>query len=154
MRLSYCLDEIYLFEIQKGTNLRMGRWLYSTVTINLTNHAFKVRVSKANTTDIEPPSLDLHISIANGFVSSKTYDKRDDFDVDIVNIPFWDGDVPRHASYGVYFSQLMRFASIDVRNKCLTAKFLQQGYQYHKLRKCFLNFIADTMSCFPNLMLG
>ena len=47
---------------------------------------------------------------------------------------YLDGDVPRHASYGVYISQLIRFA-INARNKCLTAKLLQQGYRYHKLRK-------------------
>ena len=52
--------------------------------------------------------LDLHISVANGFVSSKIYDKRDDFDFDIVNFPFLDGNVPRRASYGVYISQLIR----------------------------------------------
>ena len=34
-------------------------------------------------TDTEAPFLDLHLSIANGFVSSKIYDKRDDFDFDI-----------------------------------------------------------------------
>ena len=33
--------------------------------------------------------LDLHLSIANGFVSPKIYDKRDDFDFDIVNFPFF-----------------------------------------------------------------
>ena len=56
--------------------------------------------------------LDLHLSVANGFVSSKIYDKRDDFDFDIVNFPFLDGDVPRHASYGVYISQLIGFARV------------------------------------------
>ena len=35
-------------------------------------------------------------------VSSKIYDKRDDFDFDIVNCPFLDGDIPRSSSYGVY----------------------------------------------------
>ena len=50
--------------------------------------------------------------VANGFVSSKIYDKRDDFDFDIVNFPFLDGDVPRRALYGVYVSQLIRFAKI------------------------------------------
>ena len=87
-------------------------------------------IFKANTTDTEAPFLDLHLSIANGFVSSKIYDKRDDFD--IVNFPFLDGDVPRRASYGVYISQLIRFASVcnhvadlNARNKCLTAKLLQ-----------------------------
>ena len=43
-------------------------------------------------------NLDLHLSISNGFVSSKMYDKRDDFDFDIVNFPFLDGDVPRRPS--------------------------------------------------------
>ena len=33
---------------------------------------------------------------------TKIYDKRIDFDFDIVNFPFLDGDVPRLASYGVY----------------------------------------------------
>ena len=50
--------------------------------------------------------MDLHLSISNCFVSSKIYDKRDDFDFDIVNFPFLNGDVPRRPSYGVYISQL------------------------------------------------
>ena len=37
-------------------------------------------LNKANTLDTEAPFLDLHLSISNGFVSSKIYDKRDDFD--------------------------------------------------------------------------
>ena len=54
--------------------------------------------------------MDLHLSISNGFVSSKIYDKLDDFDFDIVNFPFLDDDVPRRPSYGVYISQLIKFA--------------------------------------------
>ena len=54
-----------------------------------------------------PPFLDLHLSISNGFVSSKIYDKHGDFDFDIVDFPFFDGDVPRRPSYGVYISQLI-----------------------------------------------
>ena len=70
----------------------------------------ELQLNKANTTDTEAPFLDFHLSVANGFVSSKIYDKRDDFDFDIVNFPFLDGDVLRRASYGVYISQLIRFA--------------------------------------------
>ena len=33
-------------------------------------------------------------------------------DFDIVNLPLWDGDVPRHPSYGVYISKLERFARL------------------------------------------
>ena len=64
-------------------------------------------------------------------VSAKIYDKRDDFDFEIVNFPFLDGDVPCHPSYGVYISQLIRFARMcihvedfNARNKCLTQKGL------------------------------
>ena len=69
-------------------------------------------MSKANTTDTEAPFLDLHLSITKRFVLSKIYDKSDDFDFDIVNFPFLDGDVLRRASYGVYISQLIRFARV------------------------------------------
>ena len=107
----------------------------------------ELQLNKANTSDTEAPFLDLHLSAANGFVSSKIYDERDDFDFDIVNFPFLDGDVIRRASYGVYISQLIRFARVcnhvtdfNVRNKCLTAQLLQQGYRYHKLRKTFSKF--------------
>ena len=106
----------------------------------------ELQLNKANTTDTEPaPLLDLHLSIANRFVSSKIYDKRDDFDFDIVNVPFLDGDVPRRASYGVYISHLIRFARVcnhvadfNAKNKCLTSKLLQQGYRYYKLRKTLM----------------
>ena len=107
----------------------------------------ELQLNKANTADTEAPFLDLHLSISNGFVSSKIYDKRDDSDFDIVNFPFLDGDVPRSISYGVYISQLFRFARVsshvvdfNARNKSLTAKLLQQGYRYHKLRKTFSKF--------------
>ena len=81
----------------------------------------------------------------DGFVKTKIYDKRDDFDFDIVNFPFLDGDVPRLASYGVYISQLIRFARVsshvddfNTRKKVLTAKLLRQGY--NKIRKALSKF--------------
>ena len=65
----------------------------------------------------------------------------------IVNFPFLDGDVPRSLSYGVYISQLIRFASVcsnvddfNNRNLFFTAKLLEQGYRYHKIRKAFSKF--------------
>ena len=64
----------------------------------------ELQLNKVNTSDTEASFLDLHLSISNGFVSSKIYDKRDDFDSDIVNFPFLDGDDLRRPSYGVYIS--------------------------------------------------
>ena len=46
--------------------------------------------------------MDLHLSISDGFVKTKVFDKRDDFDFDIVKFLFLDGEIPRSTSYGVY----------------------------------------------------
>ena len=48
----------------------------------------ELQLNKANILDTEAPFLDLDLSILHGFVSSKSYDKRGDFDFDIVNFPF------------------------------------------------------------------
>ena len=72
----------------------------------------ELQLNKANTSDTEPPFLDSHLSISYGFVSFKCFDKRADFDFDIVNFPFLDGDVPRLPSYRVHTSQLIRFARV------------------------------------------
>ena len=39
----------------------------------------ELQLNKANSSDIEAPFLDLNLSITNGIVSSKIYDKRGDF---------------------------------------------------------------------------
>ena len=104
----------------------------------------ELQLNKANASDTEAAFLDLNLSIHNDIVSTKIYDKRGDFNFDIVNFPFLDGDVPQRPSYGVYISQLIRFArasshftDFNNRNKFLTAILLKQGYRYHKLRKAF-----------------
>ena len=117
----------------------------------------ELQLNKANS-DTEAAFLDLHLSIVDGFVSCKLYDKRNDFDFEIVNFPFLDGDVPRAASYSIYMSQLIRFARVsshvtdfNTRYKLLTAKILNQGYRYHKLRKAFSKFYkrhSDLVSKF------
>ena len=62
-------------------------------------------MNKANTADTEAPFLDLHLSISNGFVPSKMYDKRDDFDFDIVNFPFFGWRCSKSPLlWSVYFS--------------------------------------------------
>ena len=163
------LSDVKQAETIEHLNLHLDIW---TTFFNIDNPYFEGMVSriyppelqlnKANTSDTEAPFLDLHLSISNGFVSSKIYNKRDDFDFDIVNFPFLDGDVPCSTSYGVYISQLIRFARVsnhmvdfNARNKSLTAKLLQQGYRYHKLRKTFSKFYRrhyELVSKFSNLV--
>ena len=48
----------------------------------------ELQLNKANTSDTKAAFLDLHLSISNDIVSTKIYDKRDDFDFKIVNFPF------------------------------------------------------------------
>ena len=53
---------------------------------------------------IRPSFLDLHLSISNDIVSTKIYDKRDDFDFEIFNFLFLDDDVPCSTCYSLYLS--------------------------------------------------
>ena len=103
-------------------------------------------LNMANPSGTEPPFSGLNLSATNGIVSSKIYDKRDDFNFEIVHFPFL-GDVPYSLSYGVCISQLICFARVcsnvddfNNRNLFLTAKLLKQGYRYHKIRKAFTKF--------------
>ena len=91
----------------------------------------ELQLNKDNTSDTEAALLGLHLSSSNDIVSTKIYNKRDGFDFEIVNFSFLDGDVPRSTSYGVYISQLIRFAGasryitdFNTRNKLLTQKLL------------------------------
>ena len=92
---------------------------------------------------------------------TRVNDKRDAFDFQIVNFPFLDGDDPRSTSYGVYISQLIRFArasshvaDFNTRNNLLTQKLLKQGYQYHKLLKTFSIFYRRHYDLISKFQIG
>ena len=114
---------------------------------NIVSQIYPSEIQLNKASDTEAAFLDLHLSISNDMFSHKIYAKRDDFDFQVVNFPFLDGDVPRSTSYGVYISQLNRLArasshvaDFNTRNKLLTQKLLKQGYLYHKPRKTFSKF--------------
>ena len=48
----------------------------------------ELQLNIANTSDNKTAFLDLHLSISNDIVSTKIYYKRDNFDFEIVNLPF------------------------------------------------------------------
>ena len=113
-----------LIDVYYGT-LRKEEKLTCETLINRLVHAIiGPRRNKVEKTRF----LDLNLPITNGIVSSKIYDKRDDFNFEIVNFPFLDGDVPRSFSYSIYISQLIHFARVcsnvddfNNRNLFLTA---------------------------------
>ena len=75
-----------------------------------------------NSSETEAPFLILDLYITSGIVSPKIYDKQDDFNFEIVHLPYLDGDVPPSPLYVVYI------------------KLLKQGYRYHKIRRAFPKF--------------
>ena len=97
----------------------------------------------------------------NDIVFTKVYDKRDDFDCEVVNFPFLESDIARSTPYGVYISQFIQFArssshiaDSNTRNKFVTQKLLKQGYRYRKFQEHFfdLTFICITMIWHLNSM--
>ena len=121
----------------------------------------ELQLNTANPSDTEAAFLDLLLSISIDIVSTKISDKRDDFEFETVNFPFLDGDVPRSTSYGVYISQLIRFArassyitDFKTRNKLLTQKLLKQGYWYQKLRKTFSKFYRRFYDLISKFQVG
>ena len=96
-----------------------------------------------NTTDTQKSAsyLDLYIQIdKNGHLNTKLYDKRDDFNFQIVNFPFLSSNIPASPAYGVYMSQLIRYSRACTsyrdflsRGKILTSKLIQQGFLKQRL---------------------
>ena len=119
----------------------------------------ELQLNKAYTSDTEAPFLDLHLSISNGFVSSKIYDKRDVFDFDIVKFSFLDGEVPRSTYYEDYISQFIRFAGVSSHQismlviKVSLPNFYNMAIGITNFERLSPNFNADTMNWFLNSML-
>ena len=112
--------------------LNINNVYFDTMVYKSDIYPSELQLNKPITSDTEAAFSDLHLSISNDIVSTKIYNKRDDFDFEIVNFPFLDGDVPRSTSYGVYIYQLIPFArasrhvaDFNTRNKLLTQKLFK-----------------------------
>ena len=83
---------------------------------NMVNNIYpsELQINKTNMSDTEASFLNLHLSISDGFVKTKIYDKRDYFDLDIVNFPFLDGDVSHLTSYVYIFLNLFDLLEYSV----------------------------------------
>jgi len=91
--------------------------------------------------------LDLDLDIRNGKIHSKLFDKRDAFRFPIVNFPDLSGNIPAKQSYGVFVSQLIRYARCCMnesdfvsRTKILVDKLVKQGFKPHILKQVFEKF--------------
>ena len=112
----------------------------------------ELQLNRANSFDTEAPFLDLNLCISNGTVSNKIYDKRDDFDFDIVNFPFLDGDVPGVPYMGYTYLNLLEapellqiLMTLTTVIKPLLPNFLGRAIVIINFVRRFRNFIADTV---------
>ena len=97
----------------------------------------ELTVEKANKSDHLADYLDLTFIIDSGSkLSTRLYDKRDDFDFHIVNFPFLSSNIPSGPSYGVYIL------------RCVMARV-----QYCKLSKIF-ETPRMTAGCFIDTKFG
>ena len=89
--------------------------------------------------------LDIFLEFdSNGDLSTRLYDKRDDFNFTIINFPHLDSNIPLSPAYGVYISQLIRYAracssygDFVVRHSNLSCKLINQGYSRRRLVSSF-----------------
>ena len=159
----YCYERDFMSDLQKSKrhdriDVFNDTSLYLDDIFTIDNPAFEkyipdiysaeLQFNKANTSDKETSFLDLNIKVIG--IHTSVYDKRDDFGFPIINFSWLSGNVPRLPSYGMYISQLVRFArcctsALDFHSKNLqiTSKLLTKGYRYHKLRKTFGKFLRS-----------
>ena len=91
--------------------ISLGTYSYFRLDPRLKIYPSQLTVGKANKSDHLADYLDLTFIIdSGGKLSNRLYDKRDDFDLHIVNFPFLSSNIPSGPSYGVYISQLIRYA--------------------------------------------
>ena len=80
----------------------------------------------------------------DGKLHTSIYDKRDDFNSHITNFPFLSSNIPSSPAYGVFISQLIRYARVCSSYECfilrarrLSSKLLKQGYLVERLKSSF-----------------
>ena len=94
------------------------------------------------------PYLDLLLSIGrDGQLHTSLYDKRNDFNFHITNFPFLGSNIPSSPAYGVFISQLIRYARACSSYECfilramrLSNKLLGQGYVKERLKSSLRKF--------------
>ena len=145
------------FSIAKAFNLTFR---YIDDVISLNNPTFneylpliyppELEIKETTESRSSASYLDIFLEFdTNGHLSTRLYDKRDDFNFTIINFPNLDSNIPLSPAYGVYISQLIRYAracstydDFLKRHKHLCCKLLNQGYSRERLVSTFKRFFG------------
>jgi hypothetical protein len=131
------------------------RYMYILLINNHTFHNYvhltypnQLEIKDTTESDKSASYLGILLNIdSNGRLTTSLYYKRDDLDFSIVNFPFLYSKIPLSTAYGVYISQLIRYAracfayeDFSKHGKLLTNKFTLQGYNESRLKSSFHKF--------------
>ena len=95
-------------------------------------------LNRENTNDEKGTFLDLSEEIIDNKIKIKLYDKREDYNFEIVNYPHLHSNIPEKIAYGVFTSQIIRYARICTRVKLLIDRLLKKKYTVESLKKTIL----------------
>jgi hypothetical protein len=109
----------------------------------------ELEVKETTDTALSASCLDLYLEFDDsGQLSTKIYDKRDDFNFKIINVPNMCSNIPASAAYGVYISQMIRYARASSnysdflkRHLHLRNRLLDQGNEKIRLIRSLKKFI-------------
>ena len=111
----------------------------------------------SNDQDTHVDYLDIKIVSQNNSLSFSVYDKRDNFNFEVVNFPFLDSCVPRKPALGTFYGQLIRYARICSkfqnfceRSKTLSKRLLSQGFKYFELSQLTKRFFYEKADLIKN----
>ena len=128
--------------------------LFSINNVDFGNYISAIYLSELQLTDTSTSSTEvcyLDTNIKAGGTNTpfciSIYYKRNDFTFWIVNFPHMDSNIPANPAYGVYISQLVRYARICTskvdfmdRLRGLSLRLRQQGLETNLLQKSFNKF--------------
>ena len=106
----------------------------------------ELNLKNTNLSPAKSTFLDLLISVFRGKFLYKSYDKRDDFNFEVVKYPHLHGKIPRKPSYGVFTSQVLRFCDVNGNVKNF-------GKDVHNMVKIFANQGFDKLKLFGHYKL-
>ena len=100
----------------------------------------ELEIKETTETAASSSYLDCYLYIVNGELTTRLYDKRDNLNFPIINLPFLSSNIPSAPAYGVYVAKLIHYARTCSNyqefmecGKVLTTKLLSQEYQHIKL---------------------